>query len=73
MTSRQVHSGATGIVPGNLLRKNAAWRSMCSSCPSGSYLIGLPRSAPRHHPILLTIARLLRQKGRVVRVVLIDA
>ena len=73
MTSRQCQSGAADIAPGNLLWQREAWHSLRCSCPPDSYLIGLPRSAPRHHAMLLAIARLLRQKGHNVHVVLIDA
>lgn len=74
MTSHSQHeAGAADIVPGNLLWQHEAWRCLRCSCPSGSYLIGLPRTATRHHAILLTIARLLRQKGHAVHVVLINA
>ena len=73
MTSRLCQSGAVDIVPGNLLWQQEAWRCLRGSCAPGSYLIGLPRSAPQHHAILLTIARLLRQKGHIVHVVLINA
>ena len=73
MTSRQCQSGAADIVPGNLLWQREAWRCLRCSCPPGSYLIGLPRTAPRHHAMLLTLARLLRQKGHAVHVVLINA
>ena len=74
MTSRrQREPGAADIVPGNLLWQREAWLLLRCACPPGSYLIGLPRSAPRHHAMLLAIARLLRQKGHTVHVVLVNA
>ena len=73
MTSRQRQSGAADIVPGNLLWQHEAWQCLRCSCAPGSYLVGLPRSAPQHHAMLLAIARVLRHKGHIVHVVLINA
>ena len=72
MTSRH-RQPAADIVPGTLLWQHEAWRLLRCSCAPGSYLIGLPRSAPRHHAMLLAIARLLRQKGHIVHVMLVNA
>jgi hypothetical protein len=57
------------LVPGNLLPYKQQWQELANRLPYHAVLIVLPTTSPSGKRTLLSVAKLLSQAGRQVRVV----